>query len=49
MSNQMQYKGYTTDMTFDPVDKIIVGRVLDVDDIITFHGESVTTLAPTRP
>ena len=37
----MQYKGYTTDMTFDPVDKIIVGRVLDVDDIITFHGESV--------
>lgn len=42
MSNQMQYKGYTTSMTFDPVDRIIVGRVLDVDDIISFHGESVT-------
>ena len=41
MSNQMQYKGYTTGMTFDAVDKIIVGRVLDVDDIISFHGESV--------
>jgi len=41
MSNQMQYKGYTTSMTFDPVDRIIVGRVLDVDNIISFHGESV--------
>jgi len=41
MSNQMQYKGYTTSMTFDPEDKIIVGRILNVDDIISFHGESV--------
>jgi predicted HicB family RNase H-like nuclease len=37
----MTYKGYTTHMVFDIEDKIIVGRVLDVDDIITFHGESV--------
>ncbi len=28
-------------MTFDSDDKIIVARVLDVDDIITTHGESV--------
>jgi predicted HicB family RNase H-like nuclease len=28
-------------MIFDAEDKVIVGRVLDVDDIITFHGESV--------
>ncbi|MES2299883.1 MAG: type II toxin-antitoxin system HicB family antitoxin [Pseudomonadota bacterium] len=28
-------------MRFDPEDKIIVARVLDIDDIITFHGESV--------
>lgn len=41
MTNTMTYKGYTTSMTFDVDDKIIVGRVLDVDDIITFHGESV--------
>ncbi len=41
MSNQMQYRGYTAGMTFDPEDKVIVGRVLDVDDIISFHGESV--------
>ncbi|MCO5106819.1 MAG: type II toxin-antitoxin system HicB family antitoxin [Burkholderiaceae bacterium] len=29
-------------MIFDAEDKVIVGRVLDVEDIITFHGESVT-------
>lgn len=39
--NRMSYRGYSTAMTFDPDDKIIVGRVLDVDDIITFHSESV--------
>ena len=41
MSNTMTYQGYTASMTFDSDDKIIVGRVLDVDDIISFHGESV--------
>ena len=41
MSNTMTYQGYTTSMTFDADDKIIVGRVLDVDDSISFHGESV--------
>ncbi len=39
--NTMQYKGYTTRMDFDAEDKIIIGRVVDVDDIITFHGSSV--------
>ena len=28
-------------MVFDVEDKIIVGRVLDIDDIISFHGASV--------
>lgn len=41
MSDSMSYIGYTASMTFDREDKIIVGRVLDVDDIISFHGESV--------
>ncbi len=40
--NTMTYKGYTARMDFDPEDKIIVGRVLDIDDIITFHGTSVS-------
>ncbi len=41
MINTISYCGYTASMTFDTEDKIIVGRVLDVDDIISFHGESV--------
>jgi len=41
MTNFMTYKGYTASMVFDVEDKIIVGRVQDVDDIISFHGESV--------
>ena len=39
--NTMSYRGYTARMEFDPDDKIIVGRVLDIDDIISFHGTSV--------
>ena len=41
MSNAMSYKGYTASMVFDADDKIIVGRVLGIDDIIAFHAESV--------
>ena len=41
MINTMSYRGYTASMVFDAEDKIIVGRVLDIDDIISFHGESV--------
>jgi predicted HicB family RNase H-like nuclease len=41
MSNTMSYRGYTASMNFDADDKIIVGRVIDIDDIISFHGESV--------
>lgn len=39
--NTMTYKGYTARMDFDTEDKIIVGRVLAIDDLITFHGASV--------
>ena len=41
MTNSMIYKGYTANMVFDTEDKIIVGRVLDIDDIISFHGASI--------
>jgi predicted HicB family RNase H-like nuclease len=37
----MTYKGYTASMAFDVEDKIIVGRVEGIDDIIAFHGESI--------
>jgi predicted HicB family RNase H-like nuclease len=38
----MSYRGYVASMIFDTDDNVIVGRVLDIDDIITFHGESVS-------
>lgn len=41
MTNTMSYRGYVASMIFDAEDKVIVGRVLDVEDVITFHGESV--------
>ena len=41
MNNAMAYKGYTASMIFDTEDKIIVGRVIDIDDIVSFHGDSV--------
>ena len=42
MSSMMTYKGYSANMVFDAQDKVIVGRVVDIDDIISFHGESVS-------
>lgn len=41
MNNTLSYKGYSASMQFDTEDKVIVGRVLDIDDVIVFHGESV--------
>lgn len=41
MTNSMTYKGYTASMVFDAEDRLIVGRVRDIDDIIAFHGESL--------
>lgn len=43
MKNTMAYRGYTASLEFDPDDNILVGRVLDIDDIVCFHGESVGT------
>lgn len=45
MKNTMTYRGYTASMEFDPDDNILAGRVLDIDDIISFHGESVAEFA----
>ena len=39
--NNMTYRGYAAHMDFDIEDKIIVGRVIDIDDIVPFHGTSV--------
>jgi predicted HicB family RNase H-like nuclease len=41
MKNAISYRGYTASIEFDWDDRILVGRVLDIDDIITFHGTSI--------
>lgn len=45
MKNTLTYRGYTASVEFDPDDSILVGRVNDIDDIISFHGESVAAFS----
>jgi predicted HicB family RNase H-like nuclease len=42
--NIMTYKGYAADIQYDAEDRIFVGRLAGITDIVTFHGESVTEL-----
>ncbi|MDY0134475.1 type II toxin-antitoxin system HicB family antitoxin [Halothiobacillus sp.] len=42
--NTMTYKGYTARLDYDDEDKLIVGRILGIRDIVSFHGEAVTEL-----
>jgi len=44
MNNTMIYKGYLARIEFDPRDEIFVGRVLGIEDRISFHGETVAEL-----
>ena len=44
MTNTMIYKGYTARVEYDPRDEIFVGRVLGIENRITFHGATVATL-----
>jgi len=44
MNNTMNYKGYVARVEFDPRDNIFVGRVLGINDSISFHGETVSEL-----
>lgn len=39
--NTLSYKGYTASMTYDPDDKILVGRVLGIADVIGFQAKCV--------
>jgi len=44
MVNVMTYKGYKARIEFDPRDNIFIGRVLGIEDGISFHGETVAAL-----
>jgi len=40
-NNTITHNGYRASISFDVIDKIIVGRVLGIDDIIVFHAKSI--------
>jgi len=42
--NAMMYNGYAARIEFDADDRIFTGRLAGIDDIVTFHGESVREL-----
>ena len=42
--NTMNHKGYTARIEFDERDNILVGRVLGLHTMISFHGDTVAVL-----
>ena len=42
--NKMKYKGYIARIEFDEEDRIFVGRLAGIDDIVSFHGSDVDEL-----
>ena len=42
--NMMKYKGYVARIEFDEDDRIFVGRLAGIDDIVSFHGTNVDEL-----
>ena len=42
--NMMKYKNYIARIEFDDEDRIFVGRLAGIDDIVSFHGSTVDEL-----
>lgn len=42
--NTMTYNGYTARVDYDERDNILLGRILGIRSIISFHGETVAEL-----
>jgi predicted HicB family RNase H-like nuclease len=40
----MNYKGYFAKIEFDSEDRIFVGHIIGIQDVVGFHGESVAEL-----
>lgn len=40
----MTYKGYVARIEYDPDDRIFVGRLVGITDIVGFHGSTVDEL-----
>lgn len=44
MSKALTYKGYSARIEFDAEDRIFIGRIAGVRDIVSFHAETVSGL-----
>ena len=44
MPNVMHYKGYTGQVAFSDEDSTFYGKILGINDLVTFEGSSVRTL-----
>lgn len=44
MSNLLEYKGYYGTVEFSAVDKILFGKVIGVNSLISFEGDSIQSL-----
>ena len=42
--NEMTYRNYLARVEYDPVDKIFVGHIVGIRDIVGFHGSTVEEL-----
>jgi predicted HicB family RNase H-like nuclease len=39
--NIIEYKGYQASVTYEADDDLLVGRILNIDGIVSFHGTSI--------
>lgn len=42
--NEMTYQTYSAKVEYDPIDKIFVGHIVGIRDIVGFHGSTVEEL-----
>ncbi|MBK6710757.1 MAG: type II toxin-antitoxin system HicB family antitoxin [Chloroflexi bacterium] len=42
--NEMTYQNYSAKVEYDPIDKIFVGHIIGIRDIVGFHGSTVEEL-----
>ncbi|SJM94015.1 type II toxin-antitoxin system HicB family antitoxin [Crenothrix polyspora] len=42
--NTLTYKGYTARIDFDDRDNILIGKLLGIGDLISFHADNVSEL-----
>ncbi len=40
----MSYKGFTAKVEFSPDDEVFFGRLIGIDDVVTFEGQTVDEL-----